>query len=87
MLGSSRVAAELAASREGLGSMSDDDDSLCMSLPRAEHSLPEETLVPATARPVIAHSLHLEPWFVACMRLTNLLLIAWVLDFVHHLVL
>jgi hypothetical protein len=26
MLGSSRVAAQLAASREGLGSMSDDDD-------------------------------------------------------------
>jgi hypothetical protein len=32
MLGSSRVAAQLAASREGLGSMSDDDDyiSLCV---------------------------------------------------------
>jgi hypothetical protein len=27
MLGSSRVAAQLAASREGLGSMNDDDDT------------------------------------------------------------
>jgi hypothetical protein len=28
MLGSSRVAAQLAASQEGLGSMSDDDDEI-----------------------------------------------------------
>jgi hypothetical protein len=37
MLGRSRVAAQLAASQEGLSSMSDDDDeSICKLLPRLE---------------------------------------------------
>jgi hypothetical protein len=34
MLGSSRVAVQLAASREGLGSMSDDDDEYKMDIRR-----------------------------------------------------